>query len=205
MIRILIFDIGGVLVRINLRRFLHGISQEMNIPRWRLYFYRNRKLFDAIMRGEATISALHTDIMRFFNREMAFSGFEQIWNSILEAPETEMIELARELRQRYKLVLLSNIEAVHHLHLQKTMEFFPYFSAHFMSYQMKLAKPEMAIYQTVISELKVAPEECFFIDDRRENVVAAKKLGIRSHRFRNIARLRQDLQRSRLLDCTGKN
>jgi len=205
MIRILIFDIGGVLVRINLRRFLHGISRAMHIPRWRLYFYRNRELFDAIMRGEATISALHTDIMRFFNREVALSEFGQIWNSILEAPDTEMIELARQLGQRHELVLLSNIEAAHHLHLQKTMEFFPYFSAHFMSYQMKLAKPDLAIYQTVLTELKVAPEECFFIDDRRENVVAAEKSGIRSHRFRNIARLRQDLQRNRLLDCTGKN
>jgi putative hydrolase of the HAD superfamily len=200
MVRILIFDIGGVLVNVNIRRFVRGISRALQVSRWRLYFYRNRKLFDEIMRGEKTILALREDIMDFFKRDLDLQDFERIWNSILEAPRTEMLALAQQLGQQYQTVLLSNIEAAHHRHLQKSMEIFPYFSAQFMSYEMKLAKPDLAIYEAVLAELKASPGECFFIDDRRENIAAAQKLGIRSHLFRNAPKLRRDLQRRGILD-----
>ena len=48
----------------------------------------------------------------------------------------------------------------------------------FVSYELGLLKPDKAIYQSVLAKLNVKPEEVIFIDDKRENVEAAKSLGI---------------------------
>lgn len=200
MIQILIFDIGGVLVKINIKRFVNAMSQALNVSRLRLYLYHNRGLFQQIMRGEVTIMALREDLMRHFKRDLDKNQFAEIWASMLDAPQPEIIELARQLGSDYQTVILSNIEAAHHQQLQDSMDFLPYFSTHFMSYELNLAKPDPAIYQTVLNQLEVSPAECFFIDDRRENVVAARKLGIKSHQFRNSRKLRRDLTRHGILN-----
>lgn len=48
----------------------------------------------------------------------------------------------------------------------------------FVSYELGLLKPDKAIYQSVLARLNAKPEEVIFIDDKRENVEAAKSLGI---------------------------
>jgi HAD hydrolase, family IA, variant 3 len=48
----------------------------------------------------------------------------------------------------------------------------------FVSYELGLLKPDKAIYQSVLAKLNAKPEEVIFIDDKRENVEAAKSLGI---------------------------
>ena len=48
----------------------------------------------------------------------------------------------------------------------------------FVSYELGLLKPDKAIYQSVLARLNAMPEEVIFIDDKRENVEAAKSLGI---------------------------
>lgn len=48
----------------------------------------------------------------------------------------------------------------------------------FVSYELGLLKPNKAIYQSVLEKLNAKPEEVIFIDDKRENVEAAKSLGI---------------------------
>jgi putative hydrolase of the HAD superfamily len=54
-----------------------------------------------------------------------------------------------------------------------------------VSCQEKLLKPEPEIYQRLLERYDLVPEECFFIDDRRENVDAARSLGMEGHVFRN--------------------
>ena len=54
-----------------------------------------------------------------------------------------------------------------------------------VSCQEKLLKPEKEIYQRLLERYDLAPEECLFIDDRRENVDAARALGMEGHVFQN--------------------
>ena len=61
------------------------------------------------------------------------------------------------------------------------------------SYQHNLAKPEAAIYELLLARLGTAPEETLFLDDKLENVEAARHLGIQALQFSTIEQLRQDL------------
>jgi putative hydrolase of the HAD superfamily len=61
------------------------------------------------------------------------------------------------------------------------------------SYQHNMAKPEPEIYQLLLEKLGTAPEETLFLDDRLENIEAARKADILGLQFSTIDHLRQDL------------
>jgi putative hydrolase of the HAD superfamily len=61
------------------------------------------------------------------------------------------------------------------------------------SYQLGIAKPDPAIYRHTLARLGTLPEETLFVDDKRENVEAARALGIRSIEFSTVEQLRADL------------
>lgn len=57
----------------------------------------------------------------------------------------------------------------------------------FLSYRLHLLKPDVRIYQKVLEQLKAAPDEVVFIDDKPANVEAAKSLGIHGIVFQKEA------------------
>jgi putative hydrolase of the HAD superfamily len=61
------------------------------------------------------------------------------------------------------------------------------------SYQHNLAKPETAIYKLLLERLGTAPQETLFLDDKLENIEAARHLGIVALQFSTVEQLRQDL------------
>lgn len=65
-----------------------------------------------------------------------------------------------------------------------------WFDAFFVSGELKLLKPEAAIYQRVLDELGIAAEQTVFIDNRADNVAGAEALGIAGHVFTDADALR---------------
>lgn len=61
------------------------------------------------------------------------------------------------------------------------------------SYQHRMAKPEPAIYELLLDKLGTAPDETLFLDDKLENIEAARQLGIVGLQFSTVEKLRQDL------------
>lgn len=53
-----------------------------------------------------------------------------------------------------------------------------------MSSDVHLLKPDIRIYQYLLEKYKLMPEECFFIDDRTDNVRGAEKAGMKAALFR---------------------
>ena len=62
------------------------------------------------------------------------------------------------------------------------------------TWHLGVAKPDPRAYAHVCSQLRVAPSEAFFTDDRQENVDAALALGMEAHQFRGVAGLRRALR-----------
>lgn len=61
------------------------------------------------------------------------------------------------------------------------------------SYQLRIAKPDPAIYRHTLERLGTAPEETLFLDDKLVNIDAARALGIQAIQFSTPERLRVDL------------
>lgn len=110
----------------------------------------------------------------------------QAWNSILlDFPEhrLEFIEqLAAE--NQYKMLLLSNTNELHMDRVKEQMgtegfnRFKNAFDVFYLSYEMGMRKPDSEIFNFVLEENQLIPEETFFVDDVKENTDSASSLGI---------------------------
>ena len=105
-------------------------------------------------------------------------------------PDEKKARLLQLKKAGYRLFLLSNTIDVHwdycvdHLFPYQNYGVEDYFEYCFLSQRMHLAKPDARIYEEVIRQANIHPDETLFIDDLKENCEAAEKLGI--HTFQNV-------------------
>lgn len=111
-----------------------------------------------------------------------------------DAVNQELISLIHRLRGRYKTALLSNAP----MELAQELANFGLnacFDEVVISAVVGLAKPDPAIYRLMLARLGVAAAEAVFIDDMQVNVDAATALGIVGIHYRDNATLYRDLSR----------
>jgi len=107
----------------------------------------------------------------------------------------DVFELAKKLKGRYKLGILSNqiedwLEDVIKKHSMDEV-----FDAIVTSYGTGFAKPDARIYREIVKKLRVKPEECVFIDDLETSMPPAKKLGMKTILFKDTEQLKNDLKK----------
>lgn len=110
-----------------------------------------------------------------------------------------MVRWQQRLRSAgFTTAILSNMGDSALESIERSLAWVKDFDVHIWSFQHRCAKPEPEIYALLLQRLGTAPEETLFLDDRRVNVEAARKVGIRAIEFSAIAQLRQDMISLRL-------
>ena len=105
-----------------------------------------------------------------------------------------MLAWQLELKKRGILTaILSNMGDNVLEKMMREFDWLPRFDVLVWSFQLRMAKPDPAIYHHVLKELGVSAEEALFIDDKHVNVHAAQTLGMQAIQFTNVERLRVDL------------
>ena len=109
----------------------------------------------------------------------------------------ELPELLLELRQHYRLAVLSNTNELHYPRLFEEFNLGHYFKPErvFASHQMGLAKPDPAAFTYVLEQLDAAPEQVLFLDDMSENVATAVSLGMQGQQLKGGADVAEFLYR----------
>ena len=93
----------------------------------------------------------------------------------------DVIKIAKDLSKKgYKLFVLSNMANSTYEYLRK-YEFFSLCSGIIISAYEHVLKPDKKIYRLLLERYNLNAEECFFIDDREENIIAGEKIGIKGH------------------------
>ena len=75
------------------------------------------------------------------------------------------------------------------------LDFLPLTDGAIFSYTVKQIKPDLEIYETLLNQYKLKPEECVFIDGRMENIEGAEKAGIHGICFETIGQVKEDLKK----------
>ena len=75
------------------------------------------------------------------------------------------------------------------------LDFLPLTDGAIFSYTVKQIKPDLEIYETLLNQYRLKPDECVFIDDRMENIEGAKKAGIHGVCFETIGQVKEDLKK----------
>jgi putative hydrolase of the HAD superfamily len=123
-----------------------------------------------------------------------YGAFCQLWNSIFY-PETLIPEsLLESIKARYRLLLLSNTNAIHFEMLREKYPILRHFDHYILSYQVGALKPEPEIYREAIRHAGCEPGECFYTDDIAPYVEGARREGIDAVQFTGVEPLRSEMR-----------
>ena len=126
------------------------------------------------------------DFFQAARKEMGFTvtreEFGPLFQEIIGDLFQETTPLLSALQAAYPLMLLSNTNQEHWIYCRDELSLKGYFQEEFLSFQMGLMKPDPRIYQRALAGIRHDPENIWYFDAREENVLAAKKHGIRAFR-----------------------
>jgi glucose-1-phosphatase len=195
MIRTLIFDLGKVIIPFDFTRGYARLAplcayRPEEIPE-RL---RGTDLVHRFESGQIESRDFVREICGILDSTCDYDQFRDIWGSVF-LPETLIPDsLLEALRQRYRLVLLSNTNALHFEMLEPAYPILRHFHEKVLSYKVGAMKPSTEIYQAAIEAAQCRPEECFFTDDIADYVEGARRHGIDAVQFQNCEQIEQELR-----------
>ncbi len=138
-----------------------------------------------------------TKLKKFLDIDVTDQQLDDAWNSLLYDIPRERIEILEQVKKNYQIILLSNSNEIHYDLFVRDLqlrfgyrEFDDLFHKSYFSFDLHLLKPNSEVYEFVINQHGILPEETLFIDDKEENIVAAKKLGLRTYKLDKPERIR---------------
>jgi putative hydrolase of the HAD superfamily len=99
------------------------------------------------------------------------------------------------LRRRYRLLLLSNTNAIHFPMIRQNYPLLRHFDDFILSYEVGAMKPSPRIYEEAVTRAQCAAGECFFTDDIAEYVAGAREAGLDAVQFQSAAQIQSELSK----------
>ncbi len=201
-----IFDLGGVLIDWNPRYLYRGMFAgdhaamerflaDVCSPEWNLSLDAGRPFAEAV----AELCGRHSD-----QRERILAYHER-WLEMVAGPIPATVAILEELADALvPLWALTNwsAETFALVRNDPTYDFLERFRAIFVSGELRLVKPDPAIYRHALDAIRAPASDCLFVDDAPRNVAAAAALGIRAHLFTGAEPLRAELAALGLLPAS---
>jgi len=180
----IIFDFGNILINLDHKKcyetFLEVLEHDFSagMPEKLLAtFHRYEK-------GEINTESFLW-VLQQFKPDAEIRDIIYAWNSILGELPQSRFDMLLELRSKYNIAMLSNINDMHEIEIDKRVKqdmgiedfHATYFDKVFYSHLIGYKKPDSECYAFVQKQLGVKAEDILFIDDMEKNIVAAKAMG----------------------------
>jgi glucose-1-phosphatase len=194
-LKAIIFDIGRVLVRIDVGRAMQGLASGGSLSPSELWtaIEKDPRWADW-QEGRMSPRDWYLHLTKRFGGSFTFEQFTEVWNRVLDPNPIQEDAFLKSLSKRYRLALLSNTDPIHVRHLESTYGFFAFFPTRIYSCAVNASKPNPLIYKEALRALKVQADEALYIDDIATYVEAAKRLGMAGIQFQSPAQLAADLK-----------
>ena len=193
---VIIFDLGNVLIDFDHRIAARRLSKFTdNTPEEIFNLFFDSRLTSLFEQGKIQPENFFLEVKKILHADIEYLDFLPIWNEIFFLSENnrQVYSLAKFLRPKYRLALLTNINILHFEYLKAKFGVFDVFDNILASCELGLTKPDPLIYRKTLNTLGVKPKQVAYIDDRPELVEIASSLGIHSFLFSSVRQLKQDL------------
>lgn len=197
MIRNVVFDLGGVLIRWRPQELIDAFYEDAALRdglRKEAFQHQDWIELDRGTIDEAIAAERFAHRLGRPHTEMA-DLFARVRKSLTPLPAT--VEVLKRVRGRggLSLYVLSNMAEPIFRDLETRYDFLGLFDGVVISGAIKLVKPEPAIFEHLMQRFAIAPAETVFIDDLEANVAAARELGFATILFEDAAQCERELQR----------
>ena len=206
-IKNIIFDFGGVILDIDPQL---TIDEFVNLGFSNFEKLMTPEFIDEII-GKFELGILTPELFRaklkkFLGIDITDQQLDDAWNSLLYDIPAERIEIIEQVKKNYQIILLSNSNEIHYdLYVRDLQlrfgyrEFDELFHKAYFSFDLHLLKPNPDVYEFVINQHGFVPEQTLFIDDKEENIEAAKKLGLKTYQLEKPERIRDIFKDGKLI------
>jgi glucose-1-phosphatase len=194
-LRAIIFDIGRVLLRVDISRSLAGFAENIPLSPEEIWSaISNDPRWPDWQEGRISPRDWHLHLAKRLGGSLTFEQFVDSWNRALDPIPIHENSLFEKLSRRYRLALLSNTDPVHVAHINATYDFPRFFPVRIYSCSVGVSKPDPLIYREALRAIKVRAEEAVYIDDVPDYVEAAMRLGMTGIPFQSPQQLETDLR-----------
>lgn len=201
MIKAIIFDLGGVILK---HRFdligyilsqIFAISKEQGDKFWSEYRVR-------LLTGEFSSKQFLQEIKDKTKTEISLNKLSRKWKQLYIANaeiDWALLDFIKQLRKKYKVYLLTDTIDIHNEY-NKNRKIYERFDKVFKSFEEKIAKAEgKQIFLNILEKINTKASECIFIDDLKEYVIAAENVGIKGIVFKNLPQLKKELKEKKIV------
>lgn len=199
-IEAIVFDLGNVLVQWNPANLYNKIFKDKEEVD---YFLNNICTMDWHTEQDAGRSPEEgTDMLvqEHPDWEHPIRAFYARWKEMFSGPIEGSVQILKELKEKgYKLYALSNWNAELYNRTVDDYPFLNWFDGKIISGEVKMKKPDDEIYHLLFQRFQLDPKAALFIDDNKNNIETAQRLGIQSILFTTPEMLRTELENRNIL------
>ncbi len=187
-IKNIIFDLGGVLLNLDYSLTSSAFQKlSFDFSSFDAVYseQQHKLLFENFEKGIITPQQFRDGIRSIMQKNTVDSLIDEAWNKMLLDFPNERVELLEKLKNNYRLFLLSNTNNIHiEAYSRKLKDSFGFtnlshvFEQEYYSYNLGMRKPDIEIFQFVLSANKLEPSVTLFIDDSLQHIQAASSIGI---------------------------
>ena len=204
----IIFDLGGVIINLDVSRAFQKFSEIFSKELKTDIFTdkENYPFFKDYELGRIGDEEFRSCIKELAEKPVTDSLVDEAWNAMLLDIPAERIGWIYEATKSYNCVVLSNTNAIHVSYFEQFFsDVTPYghpgtvFQKLYYSHQIGERKPNKAAFEIVLDDAGFDPEETVLFDDLKDNLAAANELGIITEYVE-----RNNLKRDQLLKLDGR-
>jgi HAD superfamily hydrolase (TIGR01509 family) len=193
--RAIIFDIGRVLIRVDVSRAMSGLANGLALnpqevwsaiekdPRWMDW-----------QEGRISPQDWHLHLSKRLGGSLSFEQFTEVWNRALVPEPIQSEAFLERLSRKYRLALLSNTDPIHMSYAETHFPFFRFFPIRIYSFRLGASKPDPLIFREALRACKVQAEEAIYIDVVAAYTQAAQRLGMAGITFQSPEQLEEELR-----------
>lgn len=182
----ILLDLGGVLIDVDYHATARAFRDLGHPDFERLYSKAQQDhLFDGFETGALTPGQFRDRIRQVLDPTLTDALIDANWNAMLGSVPDERIHLVQQLKERYRVLLLSNTNAIHVPAFEAIIarengitDFKQLFHGAYYSCEIGLRKPEASSFLHVLEKHNADPTRTLFIDDSIQHIHGARKAGL---------------------------
>lgn len=183
----LVFDLGGVILDLAVDQTIQAFANlaGISIDKATSIFHTSPE-FNLYEKGGMTDQAFRDFLKSAYLPGASDAQVDNAWNQMLRGIPEQKLELLETLKKDFNVLLLSNTNEIHLSYINSKLlpkeakSLDQYFHKAYYSHRMLKRKPDAEIFEQVLDENKLRPEQTLFLDDNLMNIKGAESVGIKT-------------------------